>query len=80
MELTNRRRPAARFPGIFPASRPPGIPLGDLGKFAGKSAPRAGKITGFELIRYAADQILYPNKLIPRVIISYFPLIGYYYA
>ena len=60
MESQGRRRLAARFPGVFPAIRLPGSPLGNLGGFTRKSAHREGKTAGFET-PCAADKLLRPT-------------------
>ena len=61
MESQDRRRLAARFPGVLPARSLPASPLGNLGKFTGKLAHRDGEIAGFELSPCAAEQVLRPK-------------------
>ena len=58
MESQDRRWLAARFPGIFPASRLPGTPLGNLGKLTGELAQREGAIAGFDLSPCVDDHLL----------------------
>ena len=80
MESDNIRRLAARFPGIFPASRLPGGSLGDLEQFPGKLAHRAGKSPALRFFATPMIRFYTPNQLIPPMASPYFPLIGYYYA
>ena len=71
MESQDHRRIAARLPGIIPASRLPGGPIGNLGEFTGKLAHREGEIAGFELFPAPLISFYDRNKLIPPMISPY---------
>ena len=73
MESQDRRRLSTRFAHIFPASRLPGSPLGNLGDFAGKSVKREGAIAGFDLPHVPMISFYDRNKLIPPKISPYCP-------
>ena len=61
IESQDRRRLAARFPGIFPASRLPGSQLGNLGGLPGNWPAARAKSPVSIFPPRAADQIIRPK-------------------